>query len=145
MSRRSGRMGFFRRVLHAIREELFVVRYSGDANIHAWPEREPEQAVHVHRLWGLKTGWVSDTRLKWRKCRHCTGGKQILIHREDEHGVLEPFPRWGKIPIGMRREDPDESGPVAANVRDCNHCHGIGHRWTPMRPDELAEEQRRTV
>jgi hypothetical protein len=100
-------------------KDMLIELFQEGPVVQGWEEREPGKGT-LQRTWGLKTTWLGTTRLKWKKCRHCTGGQTTL------------YPGgWGKIPMAWRKEQDDETGSPLANLQKCLYCHGVGHRWMP--------------
>lgn len=116
-------MRILRRIFRAIRDEAFVMRYSGNHVIPSWNGRDPEIAK-VHRIWGFKVGWEGDTTpMKHQQCEHCTEGDQVLLTRKDGRTY------WGPATKAMRDDDPWGIGIPPGNSRTCDHCLGLGYRW----------------
>lgn len=75
--------------------------------------------------------WLGVTPYELRKvrCRHCSGGIQALLTRED--GELA----WGKIPpflLQLVRDGGDDiHRPPLANIRKCSNCAGMGSTLHP--------------
>jgi hypothetical protein len=80
---------------------------------------------------GSRKVWLGVTpyELRKRKCRHCSGGIQALVTRED--GDLA----WGKIPpelLSLVRDGGDDiHRPPLANIRKCPNCAGFGSTLLP--------------
>ncbi len=79
------------------------------------------------RFSSMKTVFSLGTTTVHRKCTKCTGGVQILYHRDGNKQ-----PSWGTIPPEWNMIQKDGEGwghfaPPVSSKRTCTCCHGAGN------------------